>query len=113
MSAAEQASNVLGNEPKPGFDTLADFAALLERLYGDSFRLFYDVHGGSTIAGIWNPSLSTERPYKVALGFSAQPKREEGNETKAKAVTLNRVAVLAELERLGEGLIAKLEVRNA
>lgn len=83
----------------------------LQRLYGDSFKLFYDENGGTSIAGLWNPSLSTERPYKVALGFSSQPVRTEEH-AKAKAVQLNREAVLAEIQRLGKDLILRTESKS-
>ncbi|KDN37312.1 Nrap protein [Tilletiaria anomala UBC 951] len=111
LSAANQRSSILGHEPRPGFDSLTAFAQLLEHLYGDSFKVFYDPHGGTTIAGLWNPALSNERPHKVALGFSSEPvmKADAQKEAKAKSIRINQAAILAEVERLGKDLIVKIE----
>lgn len=45
----------------------------LQRIYGDSAVFFHDCCGGTAIGGVWNPVLSTERPFRVLLGFSSQP----------------------------------------
>ncbi|ETS59915.1 hypothetical protein PaG_05887 [Moesziomyces aphidis] len=101
--------SVLGATPKPGFDSAEAFLALLRGLYSDSFRLYHDCHGGSLIGGLFNPSLERERDFKVGLGFSSQP-----TTTDRKAqVKLNRAAIMAEIERLGEGLVERVELRNA
>jgi U3 small nucleolar RNA-associated protein 22 len=100
--------SVLGATPKPGFDSAEAFLALLRGLYSDSFRLYHDCHGGSLIGGLFNPSLERERDFKVGLGFSSQP-----TTTDRKAqVKLNRAAIMAEIERLGEGLVERVELRN-
>ncbi|SNX84858.1 uncharacterized protein MEPE_03567 [Melanopsichium pennsylvanicum] len=109
-AAAAPVATALGSEPKPGFDPAEAFLGLLRGLYSDSFRLYHDKHGGTVIGGLFNPSLDRERSFKVGLGFNSNPEEEKG---KHPQVRLNRIAVMAEIERLGEGLVEKVELRNA
>ncbi|SPO26844.1 uncharacterized protein UTRI_04157_B [Ustilago trichophora] len=106
-------STVLGTEPKPGFDPAESFLDILRSLYSDSFRLYHDKHGGSVIGGLFNPSLDRERDFKVGLGFSSLPTTHASGKAGKTQVKLNRMAILAEIERLGEGLVDKVELRNA
>ncbi|SPC64141.1 uncharacterized protein UHOD_05221 [Ustilago sp. UG-2017b] len=101
----------LGSTPKPGFDPAESFLAVLRGLYSDSFRLYHDKHGGNVIGGLFNPSLDRERDFKVGLGFSSCPTSSKAE--KKTQVQVNKVAIMAEIERLGEGLVEKVEVRNA
>uniref|UniRef100_V5GFV1 U3 small nucleolar RNA-associated protein 22 n=2 Tax=Kalmanozyma brasiliensis (strain GHG001) TaxID=1365824 RepID=V5GFV1_KALBG len=103
--------SVLGSSIKPGFDTAQAFLDLLRGLYSDSFRLYHDQHGGSVIGGLFNPALGREREFKVGLGFSSCPAEEFGS--KKVGVKLNKPAIMAEIERLGEGLVEKVELRTA
>ncbi|WFD32349.1 U3 snoRNP protein [Malassezia sp. CBS 17886] len=97
-----------GNEPRAAFDPVAEYVRLLQTLYGDTFRLFYDEHGGTAIGGYWNADVQKPHAFKVMLGYSSRPvalqKRRAGND-----VVLNRGAILAELERLGYALVDRIE----
>jgi U3 small nucleolar RNA-associated protein 22 len=78
-------------------------------------EFFFDVHGGSTIGALWEPSLTSERAFRVLAGFSSQPIQVETPGTKSKTsdqIVLNRAAVLAEIERLGAGLVKTIVVRK-
>lgn len=78
------------------------------------------------IGGIWNPSIENPRPWKVGLGFPVQPvildatsssassssvngKSEATNSNKAK-VQVDKQVILKDLERLGKGLIVRVEL---
>ncbi|PWN29957.1 Nrap protein [Jaminaea rosea] len=101
----------LGRTPRPGFDAAASFVQLLRGLYSDSLRLYYDVNGGDVVGGLWNPALSQRegKRFKPRIGFNAMPvDGKEGGEN----VKLNKEAVLAELERLGEGLVVRVESKE-
>lgn len=89
-----------------GLDTGKDFALLLESLYLDSFRLYYDSIGGCIIGGLFNPSLSKGRPFRVGLGFNSMP-----NDDLSKEVVLNKEDIMAEIARLGKGIVQKIERR--
>jgi len=87
----------------------------LQTVYGDTMELFYDVHGGTTIGGVWNPSVAgTERhAWRVFLGFSSLPVASGAQQKKEKpSVTFNAEGVLVEIERMGEGLVTKITVRE-
>lgn len=102
-------SSSLGSEPKPGFDTATEFVELLQDLYSDTFRLFHDEQGGDVIGGMWNPSLSKRRDFKVALGFNTMPVSLEDEASSSKrGVVLNKEAVLDEIRRLGSSLIREV-----
>ncbi|SJX63609.1 uncharacterized protein SRS1_14361 [Sporisorium reilianum f. sp. reilianum] len=111
--AIQSVDSVLGSTPKPGFDAAQAFLALLRGLYSDSFRLYHDVHGGCVIGGLFNPSLDRERDFKVGLGFSSCPSSGSSGANKKTQVKINKPAILAEIQRLGEGLVEKIELRSA
>ncbi|GAA5959104.1 hypothetical protein JCM10213_008290 [Rhodosporidiobolus nylandii] len=89
-----------------GFDPVADFVKHLERLYPSVFLLFYSADGAPVIGGIWNPSVEGAKAFKVGLGYPSAP--AETGDGKAK-VTLDKRAVLRDIERLGKGLVSRVE----
>ncbi|GAA6002549.1 hypothetical protein JCM10207_001176 [Rhodosporidiobolus poonsookiae] len=94
------------DEIRIGWDPVADFVQQLERLYPSIFLLFYSADGGSVIGGIWNPAVEGAKSFKVGMGYPVTP--ADGSEGKAKVV-LDKRAVLKEIERLGKGLVTKVE----
>lgn len=110
-----------GPVARPDFDPASAFVALLRSLYSDSMRLYHDPYGSPIIGGIFNPLLAGEkRRFKVAAGFNALPvAASESGVPEGKGqgsrdeVVLNTSAVLAEIERLGEGLVKRVEVRKS
>lgn len=64
--------------------------------------VFYDVYGGDEIGGVWDASVRQARPFRVFGGFSGVPVN--------KSVELNESGVLAEIERLGAGLVTAIVV---
>jgi U3 small nucleolar RNA-associated protein 22 len=87
------------------------YRSLLQSLFDDTLRLFYDAHGGSVICGLWNPSLRTARPFKTLLGFASRPAAAVDGSKKA-SVVLDEEAVCAEITRLGAGLVTRVERRK-
>lgn len=99
--------SVYGPEAHAGLDPVREYVELLQSIYGDTMRLFYDEHGGTVIGGLWNPSAAAAHPFKVLLGYSSVPLAGE----RSGRVTLNRAGILAEVERLGAGLVESIEAR--
>lgn len=64
--------------------------------------LFYDVYGGDEFGGVWDASVRQARAFRVFGGFSGVPAN--------KGVELNESGVLAEIERLGAGLVTAIVV---
>ncbi|KAI6044517.1 Nrap protein [Pisolithus marmoratus] len=97
--------------PRPGFDPAWLLFQDLQATYSDTFKFFYDVYGGRYIGAIWLPIVSGVRPFRVMGGFSCTPMQKSSEKNKG-TVVLNKQAVLDEIERLGVGLIKKVEVRE-
>ncbi|KAF8623754.1 hypothetical protein AX15_006197 [Amanita polypyramis BW_CC] len=98
---------------RPGFDPVRLFFQDLQRIYTDTFRLFYDPYGGDQFGGVWDPSVRQARPFRVLGGFSSVPVQKNGNKTKDKSkdmVVLNENGILSEIERLGAGLVTTIVV---
>lgn len=94
--------SVYGSEPRAGLDPVAEYVQLLQVLYAHAFTLFYDELGGTAVGGVWNKTLAKPHAFKVLLGHSSAPH--------TKGVVLNCAAILAEVERLGDGLVDGVDV---
>ncbi|KAK1228630.1 U3 snoRNP protein [Marasmius sp. AFHP31] len=110
--------NEAGDVPvRPGFDPAMAYFKDLQRVYADTFRVFYDPFGGEHIGAVWDPSLKLPRSFRVLGGFSSAPasvdvassSKENTKSSSSKKgkdlVMLNEAAVVMELERMGTGLL--------
>jgi U3 small nucleolar RNA-associated protein 22 len=91
-----------------GFDPAELLRRDLQNIYADTFKIFHDPFGGDMFGAVWDPTLRNARPFRILGGFSimSAPKGEKGKEKDRGLVMLNEAAVLAEITRLGEGIIA-------
>jgi hypothetical protein len=97
----------------------------LQRLYGHQIVFFHDKLGGTVVGGLWNPSILQHRTFKPFLGYSTKP--VVGDETKVSVfyavlividvslqvssmVEANKTGILAEIKRLGDGIVSSVEV---
>ncbi|WWC91505.1 uncharacterized protein L201_006451 [Kwoniella dendrophila CBS 6074] len=90
-----------------GFNPIERYVEELIKIYGDSILFFYDNNGGTIISGIWNPSKINSRSLKAFLGYNSKPVESEST-----LITINQEAILAEISRLGKGMIEKIERRR-
>lgn len=44
-----------------------------QRIYADTFKIFYDPCGGDRFGMVWDPSVKQSRPFRVLGGFSSEP----------------------------------------
>ncbi|KAF8996020.1 Nrap protein [Cyathus striatus] len=96
---------------RPGFDPARLLFNDLQRIYADTFKVFFDPFGGDKYGIVWDPSLKQPRPFRVLGGFSSVPVKKENEKAKDKGmVVLNEGAILSEIERLGMGLIKNLAI---
>ncbi|KAF8634052.1 hypothetical protein AX17_004316 [Amanita inopinata Kibby_2008] len=110
LSSSDE-SNII----RPGFDPVQLLFKDLQRIYADTFRLFYDIYGGDQFGGVWDPSLKQARPFRVLGGFSSAPASKETDKRKDKdkgMVVLNEDAILSEIERLAGGLIKEITMHT-
>ncbi|KAH9476209.1 Nucleolar protein 6 [Psilocybe cubensis] len=103
----------------PGFDPARMYFDDLQRIYMDTCKLFYDPLGGTQIGGVWDPTVREPRAFRVLGGFSCAPVKrastEDASKSKSKEkdknlVVLNQDSVLAEMERMGTGMVKKIVV---
>lgn len=93
-----------------GFKPVQSFVEELKTLYGSSVLFLYNEHGGSVIAGLWNPQTGP-RPWKVNLPYSTMPvlsSEEEG----ADRIRINKAATLHDIARLGGDLVSRIDVKQ-
>lgn len=93
-----------GRAVRLGFDPASLLVADIQRVYGDALRVFHNAHGGRALGLLWNPARSVPRAFKPFVGFNAAPAGGE-----AALVTLNKEAVVAEIARLGRGIVTGVE----
>lgn len=88
--------------------------------------VFHDELGGDVIGLLFNPGNQGRRAFKPFLGYNTKPvgndsddartggKQGKGKqEDRSELVEVNREAVLAEIARIGEGLIERMERGSA
>lgn len=95
------------NLDKVGFNPVELYLAELEKVYSDCVVLFYSKSGGTIVAGLWNPQTVEARSFKVNLAYATKPVAEAEKDE----VSLDKVAILAEIVRLGGDMISKVETR--
>jgi len=100
-------------------------------VYDDTAVFFYDCFGGDKIGGVWLPGLRTPKPFKVRERYSSTPVHQvrighthltgriieyrvqaKKDKKKASDVVLNEAAIIAEIERMGHGLIKSITVHQ-
>lgn len=76
-------------------------------MYGDAILVFHDENGGRAVGIVWNPARETPRAFKPFLGYNSAPAPSE-----AALVRINRDAIVAEIARIGAGIVERVERRN-
>ncbi|KAG8630462.1 hypothetical protein KVT40_002081 [Elsinoe batatas] len=92
-------------EGTEGFDPVEEYLGELKAVYGNAVVFFYGGRGSDKICGLWNP-VTEKRGWKVGLGWSSVPVKEEGEVM----VGLNKEAVSGEMARLGGELVKRVEI---
>lgn len=100
-------------ERRPGFDPAWLFLGDLRAVYEDTAVFFYDCFGGDKIGGAWLPGLRDPKPFKVRERYSSTPvhQNKKGGK-KASDVVLNEITIIAEIERMGQGLVKSITVHH-
>lgn len=92
-----------------GFDPVQLFLGELRGVYGSNVLFFSNEHGGSLIAGLWNPQTGP-RPWKVNLPYSTKPILWSSDEDSQ--ININKAATLHDIARLGGDMVSRIEVKR-
>lgn len=55
-----------------GYQPIRLFIEELQSIYTSNILFFYNTHGGTMIAGLWNPRATSTRPWKVTVTYSTK-----------------------------------------
>ncbi|CAO3628946.1 unnamed protein product [Cunninghamella blakesleeana] len=114
FSSSSSDISELGHHTFAEFDPVSEFVKELTHKYGHLVMVFYDKYGGDKLAIVWNPLESTPHPWRVTSNYnyvpvdmskSGQLKPEIGKSL-SKLTCPNISAIIAEIERLGDGIIS-------
>ncbi|KAF2466725.1 pre-rRNA processing protein-like protein Utp22 [Lindgomyces ingoldianus] len=112
-------SQELGDSQKIGYDPVELFARELQEVYGEALLWFWDPEALDVIAGLWNPSATAQRGFKVKSGWNSLPvntykqgqKNNQGETSHQVEIQINKGAILNEIGKLGGEIINTIEVR--
>eukprot|EP00842_Homolaphlyctis_polyrhiza_P003552 jgi/Hompol1/4198/HPOL_003562-RA len=96
------------------FDPVEQYMHDLETAFSGVALFFHDRYGGDKIAVVWHSRVVTAGPWKVNLAYNAAPQMDSaGSSGKGSKATVypNTDAMIAEMERLGAGLVVAIERR--
>ncbi|KAL2862912.1 rRNA-processing protein UTP22 [Aspergillus lucknowensis] len=97
--------STLSDPTRAGKHTIVkDFVRDLQACFSPNILFFHGKEQSDVIGGLWNPQTLKPKSWSLALTFSTQP----GEAT----VSINRVAMLNEISRLGLGVISRIDVQN-
>ncbi|KAF2737922.1 Nrap protein [Polyplosphaeria fusca] len=98
-----------------GYEPFQPFVEELQAIYGDSILWFWDPEACNMVAGLWNPAITAQRPWKVKAGWSSVPLstgqgKQSDNVDKAVKIQLNKGSICNDILRLGGDMIDRIEM---
>ncbi|KAJ5930743.1 hypothetical protein N7466_006236 [Penicillium verhagenii] len=96
-----------GTSQQAGAAVVKSFVHDVQACYGQSILLFHGDERCGVIAGVWNPQTLKPRNWNLKTAYSTAP--AGGKESPDDRVTINQLAILNEITRLGEGLIDTID----
>ena len=103
--------HVQSNQDKSlsGFDPVQMLLGELRAIYGSNILFFCGEHGGSLIAGLWNPQTGP-RPWKVNLPYSTKPNAQSIDEDSQ--ININKAATLHDIASLGGDMVSRIDIKR-
>ncbi|XP_069780228.1 nucleolar protein 6 [Narcine bancroftii] len=94
--------------PVVGYDPVQCYLRELRNAFREFALFFYDSHGGSVIAVLWNPHAFAPQPFKTShINGRMLETKENGLQ-----MIPNVEAILEDFEILGAGLVKSIEART-
>ena len=101
--------DLVNDTSRIGLDELGSFLMDMEALHGSAILFFSGGLERPIIAGLWHPQ-TVRRPWKLNLTYSTTPVKDAASvEVEA---NVNKEAILAEIARLGGGMIQSIEINR-
>ncbi|KAI8056751.1 Nrap protein [Syncephalis plumigaleata] len=88
-----------------GFDPIECYLQDLQAHFGRLAYFFHDRYGGTAIGVVWRRPMLTAKPLRVHLDYSTRP-------IQTKQVVPNLTAIIAEMRRLGQGIVDQVQVQR-
>jgi U3 small nucleolar RNA-associated protein 22 len=110
-----QVQGASGGVQNCGYNPAELFAEDLQNVYGDAILWFWDPENVDFIAGLWNPSVTGQRGWKVKAGWNSVPVIDSAKAENAHLgveIQVNKAAICNEIRRLGGELVSGIEVRS-
>ncbi|KAJ5772055.1 hypothetical protein N7520_002584 [Penicillium odoratum] len=105
-SVSKYKNLVEGTSNQPGAKAIVKpFVHEVQACYGQNLLLFHGDERCGVIAGLWNPQTLKSRNWNLKTAYSTAPADSESSDR----VTINQLAILNEIARLGEGLIDTID----
>lgn len=89
---------------------IKSFVSDIQACYSESLLLFHGDEGCRVIAGLWNPQTTKPRSWNLKLAYSTSP--VDSKKGHSDDVSVNHLAILNEIGRLGTSLIDGIEVHK-
>ena len=102
--------DLVNDTSRIGLDELGSFLKDLEALHGSAILFFSGGLERLIIAGLWHPQ-TVRRPWKLNLTYSTTPVKDAASVEEVEA-NVNKEAILAEIARLGGGIIQSIEINR-
>ncbi|KAL5332646.1 Nrap protein [Aspergillus crustosus] len=97
---------------RPGKQTvLKRFVQDLKACFSPSILFFYGHEHSNVVSALWNPQVLKPRSWSLGLAYSTLPE-DTGDSASDIDITINRMAMLNEISRLGSGIVTRIEVQE-
>ncbi|KAL2009261.1 hypothetical protein VTN00DRAFT_7455 [Thermoascus crustaceus] len=91
---------------------IRSFVQELQASYGHSMLLFHGDEHCNVVAGLWNPQMVTPKRWNLKMAYSTSPGPAIESKGSRDDVTINNLAILNEIARLGGAMVESVRVHN-
>jgi U3 small nucleolar RNA-associated protein 22 len=89
----------------------------LHTVFGDAILWFWNPESLDRVAGLWNPTVTGQRAFKVKSGWNSLPVANASRDSEEKSeqsvdIQINKGAMIHDMKRMAGELITKIEVKS-
>lgn len=114
----QQGALAPSEKQKIGYNPAELFAGDLQQVYGDTVLWFWNPASLNVITGLWNPTVTGPRSWKIKAGWNSIPvkgkksSKRDAKDDEGVEIQLNKGAICNEIKRLGGELITTIELNR-